>query len=512
VPQRDPLEVVEVKERVERSILDIPGVHGIGVGNKRTAGELTGETSIVVFVEHKRPLEEIPPDERVPSEIEGVPTDVIEESLPTILQAIPGQLVGASREDTGEYRPIRGGTQIARAAGSGVGTLGCMFTVRDDPNTVLAVTNHHVIYTTCGTVANQEEVGQAMGSTSSSACCSDIIGKVLDAQCDADVDIALIKLTAGLQYLAEVHGIGRIGATHLLTPAEIAAGTLLVKKRGRTSALTGGTLEVGFRSGPIFMPDKVTVYRNYVGALSVRANPDLTSPATLTNFSLGGDSGSAVLNEADHVIGILFGGSDAKNTPTGPVFGTGLFMPIKTITDKFAEGIPIPRRIQLSVAHAENPGEIRTVPTPMVADAVAPPEPVITPGEAQRLEDAIRTTESGRWYADLYDRHRDEVGALVRENRHVTLVWHRSGAAALFQWLLRTFTRHDVRLPDAIQGRPVRACLEEIGHALARYGSAALRADVERVLPVLPEVAGLDDAEILARLRATDPTVLPAPA
>jgi hypothetical protein len=172
----------------------------------------------------------------------------------------------------------------------------------------------------------------------------------------------------------------------------------------------------------------------------------------------------------------------------------------------------VPRKLDLLVAHADNPGEVRTVPTAMVADAVAPPAPMITPGEAQRLEDAILTSERGRWYADLYHRHRDEVGALVRENRHVTLVWHRSGAAELFQWLLRAFTRHDVRLPDAIQGRPVRACIEDIGHALARYGSAGLRADVERLLPELPEVAGLDDTEVLARLRGTEPSVLSAPA
>jgi hypothetical protein len=503
VPERDP---VEVKERVERSILDIPGVHAIGVGSKVTAGEPTGEESIKVFVEHKRPLEAIPPEERVPPEIDGVKTDVVEQPIPTIQQAVPGQLFGVSRDDKGEYRPIRGGTQIARAAGSGAGTLGCMFTVLNDPNTILAVTNHHVIYDNCGTAANHEEVGQAKGSTSSSACCSDIIGKILDAQCDADVDIALIKLDPGSQYFAEVHEIGRVTASHVVTHAEATSHTFQVKKRGRTTRLTGGTIQADNLSGQVNKPDG-TLHRNFTGAMSVLANPDPASPGTTTNWSLPGDSGSAVLNENDMVVGIHFGGSPA--TATTP--GSGMFIPIKAITDKFG-GLPVPRHLELLVAHADNPGEVRTVPTAMVADPAALPAPVITPGEAQRLEDAIRTTESGRWYADLYDRHRDEVGALVRENRHVTLVWHRSGAAELFQWLLRTFTRHDVRLPDAIQGRPVRACVEDIGRALARYGSPGLRADVERVIPVLPDVAGLDDTEVLARLRGTEPSVLSAPA
>jgi hypothetical protein len=498
---------IEVKERVERSILDIPGVHAIGVGGKVTGGSATGEESIKVFVEQKRPLAEIPADERVPPEIDGVKTDVVEQPVPTIQQAVPGQLFGASRKDTGEYRPIRGGTQIARAAGSGVGTLGCICNVTGDPNTVIALTNHHVIYGTCGTAPNHEQAGQPDGSTSSSACCSDIIGTVLDAQCDADVDIALVKLDAGSQYLAEVQGIGRVAATHVVTHAEATSLTFQVKKRGRTTQLTGGTIQADNVSGAVNNHDG-TLHRNYVGAFSILANPDPASPGTTTNFSLGGDSGSAVLSETDAVVGILFGGTDA----TATAFGTSLVIPIKAITDKFAEGVPVGRRLTLAVATAANPGDVRTVPTPMVADGVELPEPVITPGEAQRLEDAIRTSDQGSWYADIYDRHRDEVGALVRTNRHVTLVWHRSGAAELFQGLVRAFTRRDVRLPEAIQGRPVRACLEDLGHALARYGSAGLRDDVERLLPVLPDVAGLSDTEILERLRRPDPSGLPAPA
>jgi trypsin-like peptidase len=505
VPDPNP---VEVKERAERGILDIPGVHAVGVGSKVTAGAPTGEESIKVFVEHKRPLAEIPEDERVPPEIDGVKTDVVEQPVPTI-QQIPGQLFGASRVDGGEYRPIRGGTQIARAAGSGVGTLGCLCTVLGDANTVIALTNHHVIYGTCATAANHEEAGQPNGSTSSSACCSDIIGKVLDAQCDAEVDIALIKLDPGSQYLAEIEGIGPVPATHVVTHAEATAHTFQVKKRGRTSALTGGTIQADNQSGTIRIKKNGPIHRNYTGAMSILANPDPASPGTQTDFSLGGDSGSAVLSEDGLVVGILFGGSDATATTAG----TTLFIPIKTIIDKFAEGVPVARRIQLAVAHADNPGEIRTVPTPMVADAdVQTLAPAITPGEAQRVEDAIRTSERGSWYADLYDRHRDEVGALVRTNRHVTLVWHRSGAAELFQWLVRAFTRRDVRLPEAIQGRPLRACLEDVGHALARYGSAGLRDDVERLLPVLPDVAGLSDTEILEHLRRPDPSALPSPA
>lgn len=65
----------EVKERVQDELLAYPGVTGVDTGPKIVGGRPTDVWSIRVYVEHKR---DVPPDEALPTEIEGVPVDVIE--------------------------------------------------------------------------------------------------------------------------------------------------------------------------------------------------------------------------------------------------------------------------------------------------------------------------------------------------------------------------------------------------------------------------------------------------
>lgn len=483
---------IAIKERAVDRLLALPGVHAVGVGHKITAGERTGETSIRVYVTRKRPLDELAPDEIVPAEVEGVRTDVVERPMPRVEQ-VPGILANApNREDTNEYRPIRGGVQVARASSSGVGTLGCICDVTGDATKVIALTCHHVIYSPGATPSN-EEVGQPNGQSSSSASCDDIFGHVLDAQLDEDVDVALIRLNGGTQYLAEmadaspivVHGSGAHPA--LNDP---------VTKRGRTTGRTGGIVDDVSTDGDVLNVDGTT--RHYKRAIQVHANPDPAHPGA-TDFTRPGDSGSAYLNAAGQVVAIHFSGVPGS----GHSWGT----PIENIVNKFAgvsigggPTLPAARKVALSVSSAAAAGNTRTVPTAMAADER--PRAAITPGAARRLEQEIRTSSPrGAWYSDLYRRHGEEVAALVHKNRRVTVVWHRSGAAELAQWVVRAFTQRDATVPERIQGRPVRACLDDLAAALVRNGSAGLVADLRRALPTLPDVAGLSDREILDRLR-----------
>ncbi|NOX44325.1 MAG: hypothetical protein GXO72_01115, partial [Caldiserica bacterium] len=76
---RDLVELVELKRRYERDLLRKAGVRGVGVGYKVVGGEVTGELAVVVLVTRKiRPLEDIHPKDRVPPELEGARTDVVE--------------------------------------------------------------------------------------------------------------------------------------------------------------------------------------------------------------------------------------------------------------------------------------------------------------------------------------------------------------------------------------------------------------------------------------------------
>ena len=67
-----------VQQRVEDRLLALPGVHGVSIARKNGDGAL----AIVVHVSQKRLAAELPEAERIPAEIEGVPTDVIETAQP----------------------------------------------------------------------------------------------------------------------------------------------------------------------------------------------------------------------------------------------------------------------------------------------------------------------------------------------------------------------------------------------------------------------------------------------
>lgn len=67
-----------IKAKYESELLTIPNVLGVGVGLRRRADRITEDICIVVMVNQKYALENLHPDEVIPSEIEGIPTDVQE--------------------------------------------------------------------------------------------------------------------------------------------------------------------------------------------------------------------------------------------------------------------------------------------------------------------------------------------------------------------------------------------------------------------------------------------------
>ncbi len=76
---RHPIDRVRaVKTRHEDGLLAQPGVVSVGVGLRQRGGAMTDEVCIVVMVHNKRPLAKLPPNEALPTAIEGIPVDVQE--------------------------------------------------------------------------------------------------------------------------------------------------------------------------------------------------------------------------------------------------------------------------------------------------------------------------------------------------------------------------------------------------------------------------------------------------
>lgn len=69
-------EIRSIKERVEEDLMARPGVVAVGIGRKRVAGQPTDELAIRVYVRHKH--DDLSEAELIPTEFDGVPTDVVE--------------------------------------------------------------------------------------------------------------------------------------------------------------------------------------------------------------------------------------------------------------------------------------------------------------------------------------------------------------------------------------------------------------------------------------------------
>jgi hypothetical protein len=68
-------EILRIKQEAEPELLKLAGVTGVGVGYKVVSGQRTGQLAIIVYVRHKG---EVPAEQMVPEQIQGVPTDVVE--------------------------------------------------------------------------------------------------------------------------------------------------------------------------------------------------------------------------------------------------------------------------------------------------------------------------------------------------------------------------------------------------------------------------------------------------
>lgn len=132
-------------------------VVGVGYGKKTVGGKLTDEDAIIFTVLKKKPLDEIPEDEVLPSQI-----DIEGESLSTDVEE--GQYEFASITNAewcpsgfyswdsnppvnrSKFRPLQGGISVTNYTelGNYVGTLGFL-AVDTDTNSLVGVSNNHVL-------------------------------------------------------------------------------------------------------------------------------------------------------------------------------------------------------------------------------------------------------------------------------------------------------------------------------------------------------------------------------
>ncbi|RMG76984.1 MAG: hypothetical protein D6711_02680 [Chloroflexi bacterium] len=68
--------IAQVQAMYGQELMQKANVTGVGIGYKRIKGESTDQLALVVMVKEKVPIDDLAPQDRIPSEIDGIPVDV----------------------------------------------------------------------------------------------------------------------------------------------------------------------------------------------------------------------------------------------------------------------------------------------------------------------------------------------------------------------------------------------------------------------------------------------------
>lgn len=489
-------ELRTIRERAAARLLQIPGVHVVAIGGRERQGRPTGEIVFKVGVDKKRPLYEVPEAHRLPSTIEGVGLDVIEVGRFQLTVAIPG-VPGTSIDeegfdtDPGKHRPIEGGRQVSGSMFEGAGTLGFLATVDGASPRVVAVTTYHTFFPPSAQQIDID-VGQPDVGDSCRGCCRTTFGKFRSGEgyYDSDVDAALVTLDPGVQWKAEIAEIGVVRGVHIFTdPNEVANLDYMVKKRGRTTRLTGGTIQ-GLDASGISEGG-----RHFSRAILIKPNPAEALPSgSVEMFAARGDSGAAVLNDDDEIVGLLFDASSPKSSTDPSPLGWGAATQIEDVIKKFHSG----NNIDLTVATATGLDDVRTVPGATGRGQIA--EATIPAKAMHRLQIELPRTEVGRDIANAWMRHSPEVNHLLVTNRRVAILWHRARGPALLEEAIHWLDNGQSLFPSQVEGLPTGDRMSLALDAFVSHGSSELQSDIQLLLPWLIEMEGRSYQSILEEL------------
>jgi len=466
-----------------------PNVHAVAIGNRERGGREVKELVLIVFVTRKVARNELAPDAVIPAEFEGLPTDVVEMGTPELadLGDIPGVPADDKDEDKGRYRPLKGGIQLSGSATGGKGTLGLLAKTQNDSR-VMAVTNWHVLFDNSHPPSTDVRVGNPDTSDSCTRCVRGSFGHVV-AQDYTAVDAAIAELDPGTQWLAEIQCIGYITGWNDISPTDATSGSYQVRKYGRTTRLTGGVVQaVGFTAS-ISSENRPT--RHYSNGILIKPNRPLGNEPV--KFGDKGDSGSAVVNAANEVVGVLFAIFLDRSAQR---YGWGLAFPVNDMASQLRQL----HNVEIVPATATRLGDVQTVPGTVAAGTAANADDGAATALAQRLERELSSSEQGRLLAALWMRHSNEVRDLINQNRRVAALWRRHRGPGLIQEVVRAATIGDEQISAMIDGRPIDECAGAVVDVLLKYGSEDLKSDLRQYRTTLPVLAGRSYQDILSAL------------
>ena len=268
------------------------GVQGLGIGDKMTHGEPTGELALRVYVEKKMPRAKVanpvPKVVVVPGDGERI-TDVIE------LGRVVPELF------TERVRPAMPGSGLGHTAVT-VGTFGCLVRRRGDANGLYVLSNAHVLANE-GLAVPGDGIVQP-GSLDGGSSDGDSFARLTDFVPFEFTETSFPNLVDAA--IAKVRR--RSWAGPKLRILDIApAGVSKTVRRGMQIKKVGRTTD--FTTGVITDVHLRLALRYHRPSGSGRARVGFRDQVLCTRYSAGGDSGSVVLNNNDKIVGLHFAGA-----------------------------------------------------------------------------------------------------------------------------------------------------------------------------------------------------------
>ena len=276
-------EIVRICNQEYSKIIDYDNIIGVANGTKVVGIKNTGEKCIAVFVKEKLPISSLDPSKIIPRTINGIPTDVVQ----------VGEIKALGL--TQRIRPVMGGYSVG-VVGIKSGTIGCTaFNGYGLGTQHYILSNNHVLAD-----ENRAPLGSPVVQPSTidgGVIPGDIIGNLIDFEPIrfismlrtpinyVDCAVALCqneKMSSELMWQGYIYGI-----------TNPVAG-LSVKKTGRTTGFTIGNIRY----------TNATIVVGYDTGNALFVNQIITN-----NMSMGGDSGSLLLDKENNAVGLLFAGS-----------------------------------------------------------------------------------------------------------------------------------------------------------------------------------------------------------
>jgi hypothetical protein len=275
------LAAMSVQEQHTAELLSRPGVVGTGVG-----ADAAGNPVVLILTSR-------PGVANLPASLDGVKTriDMVGEIVPLAYK--------------GTYRPVPAGVSVGNANECASGTIGCMVL---KGSTRYMLSNNHV-FARVNAASIGESINQPGRYDGKPACsATGIVGNLaqfvnISFSGNNTVDCAIASLSTSSTCAI---------VNNLYTPSSTVVSPsvgLAVKKTGRTSGLTHGTI-----SGI-----NVTIQVNY-GSPGVATFVNQIYVAS--NFIRSGDSGSLMVTETgNNPVGLCFAGGSGNSfaNPIGPV-------------------------------------------------------------------------------------------------------------------------------------------------------------------------------------------------